>query len=175
MVVEAALPSLFEAVAAGLARDENHLAIYPAVTNEAAHHHQVADTGIHQLHRGTTRAAARALHTLVTVNDDRARTLHSVAERTDRDVLPAIVAALLDRNDQRRAERAQSLARAHHPNPCSRSGIRTHHRHHRACRAARTQPRIRSRTLGLCPRELLSQLSRLAEAKAQLRRHGITG
>jgi hypothetical protein len=61
-------------------RDENRLAIYPAVTNEA-HRHQVADTGIHQMRRGTKHAAAR----------------------TDRTLLPTIVAALLDRNDQRRA------------------------------------------------------------------------
>jgi hypothetical protein len=30
-------------------RDENHLAIYPAVTNEADQHHHGADTGIHQM------------------------------------------------------------------------------------------------------------------------------
>jgi hypothetical protein len=69
-------------------RDENHLAIYPAVTNEA-HRHQVADTGIHQMRRGTKHAAAR----------------------TDRTLLPTIVAALLDCNDQRRADRAQAWRR----------------------------------------------------------------
>ena len=69
-------------------RDENHLAIYPAVTNEADQHHHVAGTGIHQTQRGTKHAAARALHTTVTANDDRAATMHTVAERTDRDLLP---------------------------------------------------------------------------------------
>ena len=34
--------------------------------------------------------------------------MHAVAERTDRELLPATVAALLDRNDQRRADRAQA-------------------------------------------------------------------
>ena len=34
-------------------------------------------------------AAACALHPIVTDNDDRARTLHNVAERTDRELLPA--------------------------------------------------------------------------------------
>jgi len=86
-------------------RDENHLAIYPAVTNEANQHH-AADTAIHHMHRGTKHAAA--LHTILTANDDRARTMHTVAARTDRALLPAIVAALLHRNDQRRADRVQA-------------------------------------------------------------------
>jgi hypothetical protein len=34
--------------------------------------------------------------------------MHTVAERTDRDLLPTIVAALLDRNDQRRTARVQA-------------------------------------------------------------------
>jgi conjugative relaxase-like TrwC/TraI family protein len=89
-------------------RDENHLAIYPAVTNEADQHHHGADTGLHQTHRGPKHAAALAFHTIVTANDDRAATMHTVAARTDRDLLPAAVAALLDRNDQRRADRAQA-------------------------------------------------------------------
>jgi conjugative relaxase-like TrwC/TraI family protein len=92
-------------------RDENHLAIYPAVINEAHQHHHGADTGIHQMSRGTKHAAAHALHTILTTNDDRARTMHTVAARTDRTLLPAIVAALLDRNDQRHADRAQAWAR----------------------------------------------------------------
>ena len=92
-------------------RDENHLAIYPAVTNEAHQHQPGVDTGIHQLRRGTKHAAAHALHTIVTANDDRATTMHTVAAHTDRELLPTIVAALLDRNDQRRAERAQAWRR----------------------------------------------------------------
>ena len=90
-------------------RDENHLAIYPSVTNEA--HHQGAETAIHRMRRGTKHAAAHALHTILTGNDDRARTMHTVAARTDRELLPAVVAALLDRNDQRRADRAQAWRR----------------------------------------------------------------
>jgi conjugative relaxase-like TrwC/TraI family protein len=92
-------------------RDENHLAIYPAVTNEADQHHHGDDTGIHQMHRGTKSAAAHAMHTILTANDERARTMHTVAARTDRDLLPASVAALLDRNDQRCAHRAQAWRR----------------------------------------------------------------
>ena len=39
---------------------------------------------------------------MILANDDRPRTMHAEAERTDRDLLPAQVADLLDRNDQRR-------------------------------------------------------------------------
>jgi conjugative relaxase-like TrwC/TraI family protein len=88
-------------------RDENHLAIYPAVTNEADQHHHGVDTGIHQMRRGTKHMAAHYFR-MILANDDRARTMHTVVARTDRELLPTIVAALLDRNDQRRAERAQA-------------------------------------------------------------------
>jgi hypothetical protein len=87
-------------------RDESHLAIYPAVTNEA--HQHDTETGIHQMHRGTKHAAAHALHAILTAHDDRTATMHAVAARTDRQLLPTNVAALLDRNDQRCAERAQA-------------------------------------------------------------------
>ena len=52
-------------------RDENHLAIYPAVTNEADHHHHGADTGIHQMYRGTKQSAAHYFR-MILANDDRA-------------------------------------------------------------------------------------------------------
>ena len=92
-------------------RDENHLAIYPSVSDEAHQHHRSADTNVHQMHRGTKFAAARALHMILTANDDRARTMHTVAARTDGQLLPTIVAALLDRNDQRRSDRIQAWLR----------------------------------------------------------------
>jgi hypothetical protein len=92
-------------------RDENHLAIYPAVINEAHQHHPGDDAGIYQIHRGTKHAAAHALRTILTGNDDRVRTMHTVAARTERKLLPAIVAALLDRNDPRRGDRAQAWRR----------------------------------------------------------------
>lgn len=88
--------------------DENHLAVYPAVINEAHQHHPGDDAGIYQIHRGTKHAAAHALHTILTGNDDRVRTMHTVAARTERKLLSAIVAALLERNDQRRGDRAQA-------------------------------------------------------------------
>lgn len=42
---------------------------------------------------------------LILTNDDRPRTMHAEADRTDRELLPPLVAALLERNDQRRAAR----------------------------------------------------------------------
>ena len=92
-------------------RDENHLAIYPAITNEAHQHHHSPDPGIHQMRRGTKHGAAHALHTILTANDERARTMHIVAARTERELLPTTVVALLERNDQRRADRAQAWRR----------------------------------------------------------------
>jgi conjugative relaxase-like TrwC/TraI family protein len=88
-------------------RDENHLAIYPAVTNEADQHHHGADTGIHQMRRGTKHTAAHYFR-MILANDDRAHTMHTVAACIDRDMLPTFVAGLLDRNDRRRAHRAQA-------------------------------------------------------------------
>jgi hypothetical protein len=42
---------------------------------------------------------------MILANDDRLRTMHAEAERTDRELLPPLVGALLDRNDERRATR----------------------------------------------------------------------
>lgn len=91
-------------------RDENHLAIYPSVTNEA-HVHQgegSESTGIHQIHRGTKGAAVHALHHIVSANADRARTMHALAARTDLELLSSRVVDLLDRNDERRTARARA-------------------------------------------------------------------
>lgn len=93
------------------ARDENHLAIYPAVSNEANQHRHEPDEGIHQTCRGGARAAAHALHAIAAANYDRPRTMHTVAARTDRDSLPEPVATLLDRYDQCCAARAHAWRR----------------------------------------------------------------
>jgi hypothetical protein len=45
-------------------------------------------------------------------NDDRPRTMHAEAERTERHVLPEVVADLIQRNDQRRRTR-RDLWRQH--------------------------------------------------------------
>jgi hypothetical protein len=127
-------------------RDENHLALYPAVTNEA-HAHQSEDTGIHQMRRGTKGAVAHALHTLLTANDDRARTMHTVAARTDRQLLPTVVAALLNRNDQRRADRAQAW-RQHSAQTRAREAAFEHFTAN-AQRARRHRSRGQHRSYGL--------------------------
>ena len=128
-------------------RDENHLAIYPAVTNEAHQHHHEADIGIHQMHRGNKCAAAHHFR-MILANDDRVRTMHTVAARADRKLLPAAVAALLDRNDQTlRCPRA-GLVPARGPNPRPRSRIRTHHRY-RHQRRERERNRRAHRGYGL--------------------------
>ncbi len=59
--------------------------------------------------RPSGRSGTIAAHYLrmILANDDRARTMHTVAARTDRELLPARVAAVLDRNNQRRADCAQ--------------------------------------------------------------------
>jgi hypothetical protein len=48
---------------------------------------------------------------MILANDDRAATMHTIAARTDHELLPTIVAALLKRNDQRRAHRARAWRR----------------------------------------------------------------
>ncbi len=45
---------------------------------------------------------------MILANDDRPRTMHAEAERTDRHLLPEIIGGLLDRHDDRRAARRQA-------------------------------------------------------------------
>jgi conjugative relaxase-like TrwC/TraI family protein len=87
------------------ARDENHLAIYPAATNDAEH--QGLDVAMHTMRRETKHVAAQCLRTIL-ANDDRPRTLHTIAEWTDRALLPAAVAAILDETEERRQARARA-------------------------------------------------------------------
>ena len=115
--------------------DENRLAIYPAAANEAQGH-QGQDTGIHQMRRGTRGAAAHALHNILTANGDRARTMHTVAARTDRELLSSGVAAVLDRNDQRLVRRGQAwrqhVARTRRAKPHSSGSAPLGHQARRA-------------------------------------------
>ena len=94
-------------------KDENHAFIYQPITGEADHQHGAVAAGadIHTIRRGTKYAAAHHFR-MILAHDDRPRTMHVEAERTDRDLLPPLVAALLDRNDQRRNARRQAW-RAH--------------------------------------------------------------
>jgi conjugative relaxase-like TrwC/TraI family protein len=87
-------------------KDDNHVFIYQPMTGEADHEHGrvTAGVGIHTVRRGNKYSAAHHFRTIL-ANDDRPRTMHAQAERTDRELLPPAVAALLDRNDERRAAR----------------------------------------------------------------------
>jgi hypothetical protein len=87
-------------------KDENHALIYQPITGEADREHGRPASGaeIHTIRRGNKYAAAHYFR-IILANDDRPRTMHTEAERTNRELLPPPVAALLDRNDERRAAR----------------------------------------------------------------------
>jgi conjugative relaxase-like TrwC/TraI family protein len=87
-------------------KDENHAFIYQPITGEADHEHARVAFGaeIHMIRRGNKYSAAHYFR-MILANDDRPRTMHAEADRTDRELLPPLVSALLDRNDQRRAAR----------------------------------------------------------------------
>jgi hypothetical protein len=88
-------------------KDENHAFIYQPITGESDHEHAriTSGTQIHTMRRGNKYAAAHYFR-MILANDDRPRTMHAEAERTDRELLPDVVSALLDRHDQRRRTRA---------------------------------------------------------------------
>jgi AAA domain len=87
-------------------KDDNHVFIYQPMTGEADHEHGRVTAGVdvHTIRRRNKYAAAHHFRAIL-ANDDRPRTMHAQAERTDRELLPPAVAALLDRNDERRAAR----------------------------------------------------------------------
>lgn len=87
-------------------KDDNHAFIYQPFTGEGDHEHMRTAFGadIHQMQRGTKYEAAHNFR-MILANDERPRTMHAEAERTDRDSLPPLVGAVLDRNDERRAAR----------------------------------------------------------------------
>jgi hypothetical protein len=59
------------------------------------------------MQRGTKYSAAHYFRMIMT-NDERPRTMHAEAERTDRELLPDIIGRLLNRHDARRAARRQT-------------------------------------------------------------------
>ena len=87
-------------------RDNNHAYIYNDWTARTDHEHTapVDNAQIHQLRRGNKYSAAHYFRTIL-ANDDRPRTMHAEAERTERHLLPDIVADVLARHEQRRAAR----------------------------------------------------------------------
>jgi conjugative relaxase-like TrwC/TraI family protein len=96
-------------VAMTRARDDNHAYIYNREGGEGDHEHRhlINDGEVHQLRRGNTYSAAHYLKTIL-ANDERPVTMHAEAERTERNQLPGVVTHLLERNDARRAARAQT-------------------------------------------------------------------
>ncbi|WP_375488870.1 MobF family relaxase [uncultured Mycobacterium sp.] len=99
-------------------KDENHVYIYQAITGEADHEHAspVAGLEMHRMRRGNKHAAAHYFRIILT-NDDRPRTMHAEAERTDPHQLPSVVAAVVHRQAERRRVRQrawrQNNAQAH--------------------------------------------------------------
>ncbi|BBZ15356.1 MobF family relaxase [Mycobacterium branderi] len=87
-------------------RHNNEAFIYQRITGEAEHEHStpVAGADIHILRRGNKYSAAHYFR-MILANDDRPRTMHAEADRTERGLLPEVVANLLKRQDQRSAAR----------------------------------------------------------------------
>ena len=87
-------------------RDNNAAFLYQRITGEADHEHArpITYAGIHQLQRGNKYCAAQYFR-MILANDDRPRTMHAEAERTERHLLPDVVSDLLQYHEQRGAAR----------------------------------------------------------------------
>ena len=87
-------------------RHNNEAFFYQRFANESDHEHAepVSGDGIHIARRGNKYSAAQHLRTILG-NDDRPRTMHTEAERTDPHLLPEAVGELLQRHDARRRDR----------------------------------------------------------------------
>ena len=96
-------------VAMSRGRHTNHAYLYTPFGGEADHEHTrpVAGAEMHVMDRGTRYSAANCFR-MILGNDERPRTMHAEADRTDREQLPEIVGRLLDRHDARRAARRQT-------------------------------------------------------------------
>jgi hypothetical protein len=96
-------------VAMSRGRDTNQAYIYTRDEAEADHDHTppTARGELHQLRRGTKYSAAHHLRNII-ANDERPRTMHVEAQRTDRALLPDTIGRLLDRHDQRLIAHAEA-------------------------------------------------------------------
>ena len=65
-------------------RATNHAYIYTPFSSEADHEHDAPVAGMHMLRRGPSYSAASFMRAIL-ANDDRPRTMHPEAERTDRE------------------------------------------------------------------------------------------
>jgi hypothetical protein len=87
---------------------------------------------------------------IVTGNDDRAATMHTVAARTDRTLLPNAVAAVLDRNDERRTARAEAWRQHTAQNRAREAAYqRLNAAAHEAAQRQRSRTRCRDKGYGL--------------------------
>jgi conjugative relaxase-like TrwC/TraI family protein len=84
-------------------RHNNEAFLYQRLAHEADHEHAapVAAPGIHQIRRGDKHSAAYYFRQILG-NDKRPRTMHTEAERTERHLLPEVVAEVIERNEVRR-------------------------------------------------------------------------
>ena len=107
-------------VAMTRAKDENHAYIYQRLGGESDHEHSRPTSGadIHTPRRGNKYSAAHYFR-MILANDDRPRTMHAEAERTEQHLLPDTISDLLQQQEQRRAARRavwrehSATARAH--------------------------------------------------------------
>ncbi|WP_192726460.1 MobF family relaxase [Mycobacterium sp. OAS707] len=94
-------------------RHNNEAFLYQRVAHEADHEHAapVAAPEIHQIRRGDKHSAAYYFRQILG-NDERPRTMHTEAERTERHLLPEVVAEVIERNELRRRVR-RAMWQAH--------------------------------------------------------------
>jgi hypothetical protein len=87
-------------------RQNNEAFFYQRFANESDHEHAkpVSGDGIHIARRGNKYSAAQHLRTILG-NDDRPRTMHTEAQRTERYLLPEMVSDLLEHHEARRCRR----------------------------------------------------------------------
>ena len=97
-------------------RHNNEAFLYQRLTNEADHEHSkpLSGDGVHIARRGNKYSAAHHFR-MILAKDDRPRTVHAEAERTERHLLPEIVSDLLQRHDERRRARRAAGRRTSGP------------------------------------------------------------
>jgi len=91
-------------VAMSRGRHNNRAFLYQKFSHEADHEHArpAAAPAIHQLRRGNKYSAEHHFRQILH-NDDRPRTMHAEAERTERGLLPEVVAEVIQRHEPRPA------------------------------------------------------------------------
>jgi hypothetical protein len=87
-------------------RHNNEAFLYQKLSQEADHEHAkpVTSPAIHQMRRGNKYSAEHHFKQILH-NDDRPRTMHAEAERTDPTLLPEVVAEVIERHEARRRTR----------------------------------------------------------------------